>query len=310
MSIQIFGQKQNGVVSGHNYMEVDNHGHIGAHIWGADSTGTDRAVMTTVDGNLSISDNSDGLAIAQGLVTGLSFVHKFGFAPDFDTGDGEVDVWDGAEDNTTWEAMNYTFSTSGIINSISSSDAGDSQTLEIQGLDEDWELTTLSATLSGQTRVGFSPELIRVFRVKNINSTPLSGHAIVYENTAITDGVPDDATKIRAIVHPDADQTEMAIYTIPAGKTAYIRSFNVAQAGGVRSTNYLFKLFARKPGGVFQLKHRTAISSTGNPYQHTYIEPEGPFTEKTDIKMTVQVTAASITAAAAVAGFDLVLVDN
>ena len=42
------------------------------------------------------------------------FVHKFGGAPDFDTGDGYVSVWDGADDSSTDE-MQYNYSTTADI---------------------------------------------------------------------------------------------------------------------------------------------------------------------------------------------------
>ena len=51
-----------------------------------------------------------GLDISRGLIAGQSLVHKFGNAPDFDTTDGEVTIWDGAEDGASWEKMVYTYS--------------------------------------------------------------------------------------------------------------------------------------------------------------------------------------------------------
>ena len=104
------------------------------------------------------------MSIAQGNVTGVSKVNKWGYAPDFDTGDNEVTVWDGAEDGATWELMRYVYSTTADIDSISSSDNTDDQDIVIEGLDSNWELVTQTATLNGQTRVALSTSLIRVFR--------------------------------------------------------------------------------------------------------------------------------------------------
>ncbi len=55
-------------------------------------------VKVSHDGFLSTIDNSNGLSIARGNVSGLSFIHKFGNAPDFDSGDNIVSIWDGADD--------------------------------------------------------------------------------------------------------------------------------------------------------------------------------------------------------------------
>jgi len=100
----------------------------------------------------------------------------------------------------------------------------------------------------------------------------------------------------------------MAIYTIPAGKTGYLRQWFASSSGAKKTTNYLIKLKARPFGQVFQLQHTSSIADAA-PYLHTYIEPQG-FAEKTDIEMTAALTGASVTEAAVSAGFDIVLVDN
>lgn len=265
-------------------------------------------VLTTEDGDLKISDNSSGLAIAQGNVTGASFIHKFGAAPDFDTTDGAVTIWDGAEDNTAWENMVYNYSTTAAIDSISSSDAGDTVDIEIQGLDSNYDLVTQTITLNGQNRVALTTNLIRVFRAKNVGSTDLAGHVFVFENDTLSSGVPDDPELIRAVIQPENNQTEMAVYTIPNGYTGYMRDWYATTAGASKTTDYIIRVKARPFGQVFQLKHRSAITETGtSTYQHRYEEPE-VFAAKTDIEMTAEMTAAGATAAAIAGGFDIVLV--
>lgn len=273
--------------------------------------GTNTASVDS-DGHLKVHNMNDGLDIAQGLVTGHSFVHKFGNAPDFDTGDGSVYIWDGADDGGI-NQMQYTFSTSADIDSLSSSDNGDTQDVEVQGLDADYNLVTQTITLTGQTRVPLTTSLIRVFRLKNVGATDFAGQVYCYVNTADTtpaDGVPDDLTKIRAMVNNGNNQTLMAMYTVPNGKTGYLRSWFGSVAGASRDTNFEVDLKARPFGGVFQLKHRSSLSPTGTSYMnHQYVEPE-VFVAKTDIIMKVKVTAAAITDASFSAGFDLVLIDD
>lgn len=274
------------------------------------NNGTFVNVRTTVDGNLTISDNSSGLSIAQGNVTGASFIHKFGNAPDFDTSDGEVDIWDGAEDGEPYEAMTYTFSTIADIDSLSSESTNDTQNIEIQGLDADYNLVTQTIQLSGQTRVPLSTNLIRVFRLKNVSSTNLVGHVFCFINTTLSGGIPTTPANIRAVIHPDNNQTEMAIYTIPAGKTGYMNSWYASTSGSSKNSNYLIKLKARSNGGVFQLKHKSAIADNStSSYQHNYLQPE-IFIEKTDIIMTAEMLAAGATGASISAGFEIVLIDN
>jgi len=169
-----------------------------------------------------ILDRDFYLEIAKGNVPGHSVVQKFGNAPDFDSTDGEVTVWDGAEDATAWELMRYVYSTTADIDSLSSSSAADTQDITIQGLDTNWELVNQTVTLNGQTRVALTTNLIRVFRAYNDNGTNLSGHIFIYVNDTLTGGIPNTNANIRCVIDPVNQQTEMAIYTIPAGKTGYL----------------------------------------------------------------------------------------
>lgn len=265
------------------------------------------AIGATDSGNLRVTDAENGLAISKGDVAGHAFIHKFGRAPDFDTSDGDVTIWDGAEDAGIDE-MQYNYSTTAIIDSLSSSNAADTMDIEVQGLDSNYALVEQTITLSGQTRVALTTNLIRVFRMKNVGSTDVVGNVYCYENTALTAGTPTDTTKIRAEIVDGNNQTEMAVYTIPAGKTGYLRQWFASSSGAKKTTNYLIKLKARPFGQVFQLQHTSSIADAA-PYLHTYIEPQG-FAEKTDIEMTAALTYASVTEAAVSAGFDIVLVDN
>lgn len=266
-------------------------------------------LTATTDGNLKTANVEDGLSIAKGDVTGTTFIHKFGAAPDFDVSDGFVTVWDAAEDDTAWENMQYVYSATAAIDSISSTNAGDSQDIEIQGLDSSYDIVTQTVTLNGQTRVALDTDLIRIFRAKNVNSTNLAGHIIIYENdtTVTVPGVPDDPTLVRAVIQPGNNQTEMAVYTIPNGKTGYLRSWYASTAGAKRDSAHTIKLLARPFGGVFQLKHKANIDVNGTSYiHHEYVEPE-VFAAKTDIEIQMD-TDTDIAGVAA--GFDVVLVDD
>jgi len=258
-------------------------------------------------GNLKITDAENGLAIAQGLVSGTSFIHKFGEASNIDTADGFADIWDGSANILTGKIAQYTFSTTDDIGTISSSDATDTQDIEIQGLDINYNLVLQTVTLTGQTDVLLNTNLIRVFRMKNIGSVNMIGELYLRTNgSAQTNGVPDATTSVRAIINDGNNQTLMAIYTIPAGKTGYMRDW-FSSLSKDKVTSCVIHLDARPFGQVFQLKHTSAISSTGTSYiQHRYNEPE-IFTEKTDIIMHANTTTND---SGVSGGFDIVLINN
>lgn len=250
--------------------------------------------------------------VVLGNVTGRSPVNKFGASPDFDTGDSEVTMWDGAEDGAVWELMKYVYSTGANIDSISSTNNGDTQDVEVQGLDANYDLVIQTVTLQGNTRVALTTSLIRVFRVKNSNSTDFAGHIIVYENDTTVDdpGVPDDSNLIRAVVHPENNQTEMCVFTVPAGYTALVYRFYADTAGASRSAEYLIKLKARPFGGVWQLKQKGVMDdSTGKKLDREFKVPL-KFSEKTDIELTAEILTSNITGANLIGGFDIVLVEN
>jgi hypothetical protein len=267
-------------------------------------------LTSTADGNLKVANVEDGLSIAKGDVTGSTFIHKFGNAPDFDQGDGQVTIWDGAEDATAWELMRYVYSTTADIDSISSSDNGDTQDIVVEGLDTNSNEVVQTVTLTGQTRVALSTSLRRVYRAYNDNSVDLTGHVFVYVNGATTGGVPDTNADIRAVIDPVNQQTEMAVYTVPAGKTGYVRDWYGSTAGANKNSNFIVKLTARIDGKVWRVKHTNSLSDNGtSAYQHVYQEPE-VFPAKTDLEMTVEMLSSGATAASFSGGFDIVLVDN
>jgi hypothetical protein len=276
-----------------------------AVITGENGSGTFKNVQVTADGNLEITDSSNGLSIAQGKITGTTFVHKFGEAPDFDIADGFVTMWDGADDSST-NAMTYTYSATADIDSLVSSNAGDTQNIEVIGLDTNFSQVTQTVTLNGQTRVALSTSLVRVFRMVNRGSTNLAGNAYCYVNSAITSGVPNDKTKVRAKLRDGNNQTLMATYTVPAGKTAYMRDW-YASLSKKKTAISTIRLFARPFGQVFQLKHTSDIATTGTSRaKHEYTEPE-IFAAKTDIEMRADT---SVDTNGVSAGFDIVLVDD
>ena len=239
-------------------------------------------------------------------------IHKFGHNTDIDTASTPETIWGGGGDYT---GQNTSVATTIDVISDSTDDDGGgigALTVLVQGLDANYDLVIQTKTLQGQTQITLDTPLIRVFRLKNVSSTDVGGQVYCFEQTADAggDGIPDDTTKVRAIMNNGNNQTLMAIYTIPAGKTGYMRSFFAGTAGAKKTTNYVIDLYARPFGQVFQLKHKSALADTGTTYwNHMYAEPE-VFTEKTDIVIRAQVTEAAITLASVSAGFDIVLVDN
>jgi len=280
---------------------------VDAQLEAQKSDGTMVHIKASNSGNLQIQDAESGLAIAKGDVQDTTFIHKFGDAPNFGIADGFVTVWDGANGalNTP---VDYVYSATADIGEVSSSSAADTGLLEVQGLDSNYSIITQTVALTGQAKVSLPTPLIRVFRAKNVGSTDLVGQVYVYvTGSAITGGVPAVANNVRAIVNNGNNQTLMAVFTIPAGYTGYMRDWYAAASAAKRDSVHQIELVARPFGQVFQMKHKSSISITGTSYiQHVYNEPE-VFTEKTDIEIHANTDQAD---AGVSAGFDIVLVKN
>ncbi len=251
------------------------------------------------------------ISIALDEIKGMSSIHKFGNTEDFDTSDNDVTIWGGADDAGIDE-MNYTYSTSAAIDTISSDDAGDNQPIEIIGLDERWREVSQVAILSGFTQVTLAIPLIRVYRMFNLGTTNNAGHIYVFEQTvdAGGDGIPDDTTKIRALIHPGNNQTLMAVYTVPADKTGLLSSLFASTAGAKKTTAYDIDLLTRRFGSVFRVTHLGSVIEDGTSHWNHLFEIPQPLPPKTDIEIRVQITAAAVTEASVSAGFNIILIDD
>ena len=269
--------------------------------------GTMAHIKASRSDNLQVTDAESGLAIAKGEVLDTGFVHKFGDAPNFSSAEGFVTVWDGA-DTALSASMQYLYSATANIDGLSSTDDGDTQVIEVQGLDAQYNIVTQSKQLSGRTLVALDTPLLRVFRMKNIGSTDIVGHVYcTIQGAPIINGAPTDPTDTRAIINDGNNQTLMAILTIPAGYTGYMRDWYASASAAKRDSVHQIQVVARPFGQVFQMKHKSSISINGTSYiQHTYSEPE-VFIEKTDIEIHANSDQAD---AGVSAGFDIVLVKN
>ncbi len=276
--------------------------------------------LVDANGNLNVSPTEYFTEVAKGNVTGSSIVNKFGAAHDFDTGDGEVLIWDASDDSITYDnndASKYLKATWGTSTTadigILSCAAAGTQTIEIQGIGTDDALLVQTFTLNGTTDVDLSAtgtDYKRIFRMKNTGTTDLGGHVWVRTNGSAQDagtpGVPGDAATIRGMIHEENNQTEMACYTVPTACTTQMHRLYTYTSGGSRVTNYIVRLYARSSGGVYQLKWKGSISDDSSAEVLYKLPPT--FAAETDLIMTAETTESAITGSSVIAGFDLLTV--
>jgi len=227
----------------------------------------------------------DPVRVSRGEIDGYSFIAKFGHNGAVASGVEEV-IWDQS-------LATYTYMATASTIYISSDDNTDTQTYDVQGLDENWAVQTVSVTLSGYTSVPLSGLWIRVFRAYNTSGTNSAGEVYVADSSASTNGTPDVATTIKARVVQGNNQTNMAIYTVPAGKKGYLIDWYISmlRGTGVSATAADCDIYRRAEGGVFRSTQPIGIQNTGSGI-HKYSWPYPLELEpKTDIEVRAQPTA-------------------
>ena len=241
----------------------------------------------------------------RGAITGFSTERVFGRNPDIDTGTSPEDLW--AYGGT------YTYSTSAVIYYISSTNAGDNQTVKIVGLDGSYNEQTVTVTLNGQTKtqIGTGETFIRLFEVENTGSTDWAGDIYVYEDDTVTGGIPNTVTKIRGFAEFEDNHSEGARFTIPAGKTGYlVKVYGGINKGilGSNTKDVNVNLWVREFGEVFvkELTYGVGKSNGGNIEIDLSMSPM-VLNEKADVKLSAEVSDDN---SDVYSGFSIVLVDN
>ena len=243
-----------------------------------------------------VRENIDdvGLNISRGLIDGISHINKFGRNIDVDT--GSETVWEGGG------IINY--SATANISHIVSSSASDTFNVTVVGLDTNWNEVEQTVALAGTDGQALTTSLRRCYRMWNASATAAVG--------TVQCGVSDttssfSAANLRAQITIGYEQSLMAVYTVPANKTAYLVDWfaEIDKASGAGAVD--FSIFAREDGGVFRIKEQQGTQTTGSSVLNRTYTVYPSFPGKTDIEIRAEGSTTNFDISA---GFDLILVDN
>ena len=235
--------------------------------------------------------------ISAGDVDGTSYIEKFGMNTDVDS--NKETIWDGGDIYSYVSTAETVAVTSDSVNdAVAGSGA---RTVEIQGLDADYNIVLETLTVGGAAG---TTEFIRVFRAKVVTA----GTSGINEGTIST--TSSDTSTVLAQIGIDGTgsnaagrgQTFMALYTVPAGKTAYLTQWTVGC--GKQNTDAIATFLARPEGGAWNAKDIITVSAT--TYAKDYKIPL-QFTEKTDIEIRAY---SSVNNSLVSSTFNLLLIDN
>ena len=236
------------------------------------------------------------LQVVKGQIVGASSVNKFGTNPAIST--TEETIWENGG-NITWPATAFT----AYIVSTDAADASagtGARVVTVQGLDSDYNFQTVSVTLGGTTAVtisGANPWL-RIDRAF-VTSSGTGGGA------AGTITIQDVGATVVYANLGLGNQTQMAVYTVPAGHTLYLDQITFTAAVSTGTNSAVVKLDTRDFGSnTFRTRYIADLQSGEliNSLQYPLALPE-----KTDIEARAVVSGQS---AAVSAFFEGVLIAN
>ena len=228
-----------------------------------------------------------GLQVARGKVRNASHINKFGY---------NTSVGSSYEPITDLGTNNLP-STAAVVSVVSASTADDdgstgAEEVEIQGLDGDYNEITETVTMDGTTAVTTTATFLRVFRMR----VTKSGSGGVNAGNITASISSSDV----ALILADQGQTLMAVYTVPAGKKAYLYKFQGSLSKN-QEANFQLRVKSSATDASWNVKALWGTFAAGVNYDYP-IPLE--FTEKTDIQVRGKAGATSEMGAI----FDLVLV--
>jgi hypothetical protein len=243
------------------------------------------------------------LQVARNQIFNHKTIFKFGFNPDIDN-----------TLETIWsEGGLYIYLTASTVLKVSSSSTADTsagtgaRTVELSGLDADYNEINETITLNGQTVVNTTKEYLRINRmiVRSAGSGGANAGVIYAGTGTVTTGVP---ANICATIAINDNQSLMSLWTVPKDYTAYLYQSNVTAACTTSNKLLTTRVVARPYGEVFQVKDKFGIQVDGGDINQVYEFPL-KFTEKTDIEVRAIADAGSANVQVT-AGLDIIYIKN
>ena len=243
--------------------------------------------------------NESYFNIARGKINKATNIHKFGRNPSV-----------GGVPETIWmHGGTYTYLTSASTVYVSGADAQDSaagtgaRTVTVQGLDANYNEIEETLTVDGAVS---TKSFLRVYRAFVASAGSLQTNK---DNVLVSTGASGGGTVLADIgiigtgTTFGLGQTQLALYTIPAGKTGYLCNWNVGI--GAYNDTATATLYTREVGNGLIFRTRDIMDIPGGLHQRTYTVPFA-LPEKTDIEIRAIATTGTTVSAA----FDIILIDN
>lgn len=232
--------------------------------------------------------NDERLSLARGLMRNASSVHKFG-AVDSLSINTTGTVWDVNDTIYPWA----TWATPGVLTVPAVNVADNGNRIVVYGLDANYAEINEEFTLSSSGTVTGTKTFARVYRAYYFNNTTNVGDINIQRGgTTIA--------RIRA----GRAQTLMAVYTVPAGYTAYLMQGTATAQAGADGSGFMYVRYFEQSS--FRVGHTFEIGGTGGQYFYPFATPIAiPEKSDIDVRITTRSNNGRFTAA-----FDMILIED
>jgi len=219
------------------------------------------------------------LQIARGQIPGHAGVEIFGYSTAIGSS-AQGPMWEGQ----TLSGGLYTYPSSAAQLVLVSSSASDNTTrsVVIEGLDSNYLPITETIALNGTTNVTTIKSFFRINAMYMLSST----------NTG--DITASISSTVYAKINAGVGQTQMSIYTVPAGASFYLAYVQYDASIGFTSSNYMIaqeynKIISGTYNGQITVTHQsTFVQKQETPFTAPILHPE-----KTDLQFCVKSNSGS-----------------
>ena len=227
------------------------------------------------------------LQVSRGLIDGHKRLFKFGYNGDID--DSEETIWD--------VGGLYAYPASAVTMTATSSSGATDEDVEvtIQGLDASYNELSETVTLDASGTATTTGSFLRVYRAF-VSSGTVSAGNITIANGGTT----------YAYVSVADQQTLMALWTVPAGYTAYLFQIDTTAFTIQNNKVATIRMLTRELNGVFRTQNKFDLFEGS---YHQDITCPQPIPEKTDIEFRAIADSSNADLRVA-AAFDILYIEN
>lgn len=202
--------------------------------------------------------------------------------------------------------VDETFVSTNAITHLSSSNAGDTQEIVVEGhtIDGSGNLTfsVQTVTLAGQTKTALTTPLARCTRAYNNGATDLAGDLYFYEDGTVTSGVPDTASEVHLIVKSTQNQSSKAA-TSTSQYDYWLLTGIDGSVNKKTSATVDIELQVRNKGKVFRTIFNFSLSSSGQSTAEYNLDPCIIIEPNSDVRLRAIASTTAVSVSGRIKGY-------